>query len=74
MKNESKTTKRPTGSNADEWRLFLEEHASHPDFIAVQIAEALDAAERRYISAVKGRGEFRSAYRKLWEKYVRGTA
>ncbi len=42
---------RPTGSNADEWRLFLSEHldtrATEVDglsFVAVQIAEALDGA------------------------------
>jgi hypothetical protein len=35
---------RPTGSNADEWHLFVREYASHPEFLAVQIAEAIDAA------------------------------
>ena len=45
---------RPAGSNADEWHLFLSEYldnrANFPTgmtFIAVQIAEAIDAAERR---------------------------
>jgi hypothetical protein len=41
---------RPSGSNADEWYLFLSEWlgscATHPDglaFVAVQIAEAIEA-------------------------------
>jgi hypothetical protein len=47
-------TGRPTGSNADEWHLFLSEYldnrATSPSgltFMAVQIAEAIDDAERR---------------------------
>lgn len=39
---------RPTGNNADEWCLWLEEHAGHGNaYKAVQIAEALDASEAR---------------------------
>ena len=45
---------RPIGNNADEWHEFLSEHldnrANSPNglaFIAVQIAEAIDAAEKR---------------------------
>ena len=45
---------RPLGSNADEWHLFLSTHldnrASRPTgltFMAVQIAEAIEDAERR---------------------------
>lgn len=37
---------RPLGSNADEWRLFLDEHQDNLDYVAVQIAEAIDAAAR----------------------------
>lgn len=47
--------KRPQGSNADEWHLFLSEYldnrATSPSglpFIAVQIAEAIDDADGRY--------------------------
>ena len=36
---------RPAGSNADEWALFLEEFDNSPEYIAVQIAEAIDKAE-----------------------------
>lgn len=46
---------RPTGSNADEWHLFLSEHCcSRPNqvngltYMAVQIAEAIDAAARSH--------------------------
>ena len=35
---------RPAGSNADEWCLFLSEHS--PEYAAVQIAEAIEQAER----------------------------
>lgn len=38
---------RPCGSNADEWCLFLTEHINAPEFLAVQIAEAIEAAARR---------------------------
>lgn len=39
---------RPEGSNADEWNVFLEEYTGHGNsFIAVQIAEAIEDAERR---------------------------
>ena len=37
---------RPQGSNADEWVLFLTDHPDAPEFVAVHIAEAIDAAER----------------------------
>lgn len=36
--------KRPTGSNADEWALFLSEHHGATEFLAVQIAEAIEQA------------------------------
>ena len=36
---------RPTGSNADEWDLFLSEHPNAFGFLAVQIAEAIEDAE-----------------------------
>lgn len=46
--------KRPEGSNADEWHLFLSRYldnrATSPSgmtFMAVQIAEAIEDAERR---------------------------
>ena len=46
--------KRPIGNNADEWAEFLDEYLeSRKDspngrsFVAVQIAEAIDAAEKR---------------------------
>lgn len=38
---------RPLGSNADEWHLFLSEHKDALPFVAVQIAEALDALARQ---------------------------
>jgi hypothetical protein len=42
--------KRPDGSNADQWNLCLEDwtdkSGGHP-YVAVQIAEAIDDAERR---------------------------
>jgi hypothetical protein len=38
---------RPLGSNADEWHLFLSEHTDALPYLAVQIAEAIDDAERR---------------------------
>ena len=41
---------RPTGSNADEWELFLIEHPT--PFAAVQIAEAIEACEERYRQAL----------------------
>lgn len=37
---------RPAGSNADEWAMFLEEYRDAPSYIAVQIAEAIEQAER----------------------------
>jgi hypothetical protein len=38
---------RPLGSNADEWHLFLEENKDALPYLAVQIAEAIEDAERR---------------------------
>lgn len=50
----SDTGRRPAGSNADEWHLFLTEYCcNRPNqvngmtYMAVQIAEAIEAAERR---------------------------
>lgn len=40
----SLTVERPTGSNADEWLVFLTEYKHHPEFLAVQIATAIEAA------------------------------
>jgi hypothetical protein len=37
----------PTGSNADEWHLFLSEYKDALPFVAVQIAEAIEALERQ---------------------------
>lgn len=37
---------RPRGSNADEWALFLSEWPNADGFVAVQIAEAIECAER----------------------------
>lgn len=34
----------PSGSNADEWLLFLTEHRDALPFVAVQIAEAIERA------------------------------
>jgi hypothetical protein len=41
---EAERDKAPSGSNADEWRLFLDENKDFPDYVAVHIAEAIDAA------------------------------
>lgn len=38
---------RPIGTDADQWQLFLAEHRAALPFLAVQIAEALEFAERR---------------------------
>lgn len=38
---------RPLGSNADEWNLFVAENMDNPAYLAVQIAEAIEEAERR---------------------------
>lgn len=38
---------RPAGSNADEWHMFLSEHKDALGYVAVQIAEAIEEAERR---------------------------
>ena len=40
-------SQRPLGSNADEWHLFLDENKDALGFLAVQIAEAIEEAERR---------------------------
>lgn len=40
-------SRRPEDSNADHWALFLKEHKDATSYLAVQIAEAIDAAERR---------------------------
>jgi len=42
---------RPAGSNADEWCLFLSEHS--PEYAAVQIAEAIEQAEREACERVE---------------------
>ena len=39
--------KRPAGANADEWHLFLSENKDALPFVAVQIAEAIEALERQ---------------------------
>ena len=51
---DNKTTERPAGSNADEWHLFLcqylDNRATNPNgltFMAVQIAEAIEAERER---------------------------
>lgn len=38
------TARRPKGSNADEWHLFLAENRDALPYVAVQIAEAIDEA------------------------------
>ncbi len=39
---------RPSGTNADEWEVWLREHeGSYYGFIAVQIAEAIEAERER---------------------------
>jgi hypothetical protein len=38
---------RPLGSNADEWNLFISENKDASGYLCVQIAEAIDEAERR---------------------------
>lgn len=45
-RNDNWSSARPRGSNADEWQLFLAEHHDALPFLAVQIAEAIDAAAR----------------------------
>ncbi len=53
---------RPLGSNADEWHLFVEENKDSSTYLAVQIAEAIDDAERRGArDALKERAETRAA-------------
>jgi hypothetical protein len=39
--------KRPRTANADEWHLFLRQHRTNPNFLAVQIAEAIEAERER---------------------------
>ena len=47
--------KRPKGSNADEWLVFLVEHKDELPFVAVQIAEAIESLERQvYVSGLWG--------------------
>jgi hypothetical protein len=41
---DARTMTGPTGSNADEWHLFLSEHPGGLPYVVVQIAEAIDAA------------------------------
>lgn len=38
---------RPLGSNADEWNLFVDENKDNTAYLAVQIAEAIEEAEKR---------------------------
>ena len=48
---------RPQGSNADEWALFLSEHKGAAEYVAVQIAEAIEAALERAeadVAAMRG--------------------
>ncbi len=50
--SEADVMRRPSGSNADEWLLFLMEHLDNQDkdsltFMAVQIAEAIDARKAK---------------------------
>lgn len=52
FKQNDAVLKRPKGSNADEWAMFLEEHKDATPFLAVQIAEALDAQDAE-IAALK---------------------
>jgi hypothetical protein len=40
-------SERPLGSNADEWNLFLSENKDAISYLAVQIAVAIEEAERR---------------------------
>lgn len=40
---------RPLGSNADEWHLFLDDNKDALPYLAVQIAEAIEDAERRAV-------------------------
>lgn len=63
---------RPKGNNADEWHLFLSEwldnSATCPNgmtFMAVQIAEAIDDAERRALSVARQVIELAEALEKI---------
>lgn len=48
---------RPLGSNADEWNLFLSENKDGIPYQSVQIAEAIEEAERRgYVKAKQRQG------------------
>jgi hypothetical protein len=40
-------SKRPRGANANEWFLFLSEYPNNRSFMAVQIAEAIEAKRER---------------------------
>lgn len=42
--SERQNYERPDGSNADEWHLFLDDHRDALPYVAVQVAEAIDAA------------------------------
>lgn len=44
IRKDDEWSRRPSGSNADEWAIFLETYQDEPEFVAVQIAEAIDAA------------------------------
>ena len=44
---------RPSGSNADEWALFLSEYEGAPEYLAVQVAEAIEEAEQRGMMRIK---------------------
>lgn len=46
MGKQMQTQIRPAGSNADEWAVLLEEYDGSRGFVAVQIAEAIEEAER----------------------------
>lgn len=48
---------RPEGSNADHWHLFLSEHKDALPYVAVQIAEAIEDAERRGSYKLPGHDE-----------------
>lgn len=60
-----RVVERPKGSNADEWHLFLLEHKESFPFLAVQIAEAIEATTAplgalenvEYLTEIKARAE-----------------
>lgn len=47
----------PTGSNADEWHVYLSENKDALPMVAVQIAEAIEAASARMWNEFVGRCE-----------------